>query len=74
MSGEMSIAPMMTAVEFIFSPSDAMKIAQIRIHIFGPLKSTSAAIDSMVFSSFSLSRPRSKYSLRKPMKPSFFLI
>ena len=31
-NGDMSIAPMITAVELTFSPSEAMKIAVIRIH------------------------------------------
>ena len=38
MSGETSIAPMMTAVELTFSPTEASTMAQTRIHTFGPLK------------------------------------
>lgn len=37
-SGDMSMAPMMTAVELMFSPSEAMNIAKMRIHRLAPLK------------------------------------
>ena len=37
-TGEMSIAPMMTGMELTFRPTDAMMIAQMRIMTFGPLK------------------------------------
>ena len=36
MTGEMSMAPIMTAVEFTFSPTDAMMMAKVRIHTFAP--------------------------------------
>ena len=36
-NGEINMAPMITAVEFTFNPMDAIKIAKIRIHRFGPL-------------------------------------
>ena len=36
MSGEMSIAPMMTAVELTFRPSEAMNMANTSIHKFEP--------------------------------------
>ena len=39
-SGEMSIAPMMTAVELTFSPSEAMKMAKISTQRLTPLKLT----------------------------------
>lgn len=39
-SGEMSIAPMMTAVELTFSPSEAMKMAKISTQRLAPLKLT----------------------------------
>ena len=35
-NGEMSIAPMMTAVEFTFSPAEAMTMENARIQTFGP--------------------------------------
>ena len=35
-SGEMSIAPMITAVEFTFKPTDAMMIENARIQALGP--------------------------------------
>ena len=38
MSGDMSIAPMMTGMEFTFKPTDAMMMAKARIHALGPLK------------------------------------
>ncbi len=40
MSGDISIAPMMTAVEFTFSPSEAMNVAQMSTHRFVPRNST----------------------------------
>ena len=36
--GEISIAPMMTGIEFTFRPTDAMMMENTRIHTFGPLK------------------------------------
>ena len=36
--GEISIAPMMTAVEFTFRPTDAMIIENARIQTLGPRK------------------------------------
>ena len=36
-SGEISIAPMMTAIELVFSPTDAIKIAQIMTTMFVPV-------------------------------------
>ena len=35
--GEMSIAPIMTAVELMFSPTEAMITEKARIHTLGPL-------------------------------------
>jgi hypothetical protein len=35
-NGEMSIAPIITAVEFIFNPTEATKIANIKIHKLVP--------------------------------------
>ncbi len=36
MSGEMSMAPMMTAVELTFRPTEAMTMENARIQTFGP--------------------------------------
>ncbi len=44
MSGEMSMAPMMTAVELVFSPSDAMNIATMRMSMFVPRNDTPSRI------------------------------
>ncbi len=38
MRGEISMAPMMTAVLFMLSPMEAMKMARIRMHILVPLR------------------------------------
>ncbi len=43
-SGEMSMAPMITAVELVFRPSEAMKMARIRISMLVPLKETPSRI------------------------------
>jgi len=40
MRGEISMAPIITAVEFTFSPTDAMIMENARIHTFGPLNAT----------------------------------
>ena len=39
-SGEMSMAPMMTAVELTFKPSEAMKMAKMSTHKLAPRKLT----------------------------------
>ena len=57
------MAPMMTAAELVFSPSEATKMAKIRIHRLAPRKSIPALIEAMVSSSgalsaFRLSNPR----------------
>ncbi len=39
-SGEMSMAPIITAVEFTFNPNEAMNMANIRIQRLAPLNST----------------------------------
>ena len=38
MRGDMSIAPMMTAVELTFSPSEAVKMAKMSTQRLAPLK------------------------------------
>jgi hypothetical protein len=42
------MAPIITAVEFTFSPIEAMKIAKMRIQRLVPLKSTFRLKDSML--------------------------
>ena len=37
-TGEMSIAPMMTGIELTFKPTEAMMMAQARMMTFGPRK------------------------------------
>ena len=64
-NGEINMAPMITTVEFTFKPSDAMKMAKIRIHRFAPLNSTPLRIESTVASSLSLSFLKSRYSPKK---------
>ena len=39
-SGDMSMAPMMVAVEFTFRPTDAIMMANIRTHRLVPLTCT----------------------------------
>jgi hypothetical protein len=43
-SGEMSMAPMMTAVELTFSPNDAINIATMSIRILTPRNETPSRI------------------------------
>ena len=60
--GEMSMAPIMTGMELIFRPTDAMMIATARIHALGPrnsilpLMALSAASVSICVSMFIISR------------------
>ena len=53
--GDISMAPMITAVELTFSPNDAMKMAKISTHRLAPLKETPLLIWAMISCSFSLS-------------------
>ena len=39
-NGDISIAPIITAVELTFNPREATKIAKIKIHKFVPLNTT----------------------------------
>ena len=66
-NGEINMAPIMTAVEFTFNPSDAIKMAKIRIHKLAPLNSTPLRMESTVASSLSLSFFKSRYSFRKDL-------
>ena len=49
-SGEISMAPMMTAVELTFSPTEAMMMAQAKIQTVGPLKSAAFLTEEIVVS------------------------
>ncbi len=40
MSGDISMAPMITAVELVLRPSEAMNIARIKISMLVPLNDT----------------------------------
>lgn len=55
MSGEMSMAPMMTAVELTLSPNEAMKMAKMSTQRLAPWKVTPLLIWLTVSASFSLS-------------------
>ena len=46
-TGEMSIAPIMTGMEFTFRPTDAMMIAQARMKTFGPLNAIFFRMDRL---------------------------
>ena len=62
-SGEMSMAPIMTAVELTLSPKEAMKTARISIHRVAPWKSTPSVICAITLSSEALSGITLKYLL-----------
>ena len=47
-SGEINIAPITTAVESVFKPTDAIKIEQIRIHAVVPRMDMSFLIEFIV--------------------------
>ena len=44
--GDMSMAPIMTAVELVFRPSEAMKMARMRITRLVPRNDTPSRIDA----------------------------
>ena len=52
-SGEMSIAPIMTAVELTLSPNDAMKMAKINTQELTPRKLTLSRICAITTASSS---------------------
>ena len=60
MSGEMSMAPIITAVEFTLRPSEAMNIANTSTHSRAPRNDTSALMARMVAASSALSGIASK--------------
>ena len=53
MSGDTSIAPIITAVELTFRPSEAMNMAKISTHSVEPRKLTPSLISLIISSSFS---------------------
>ena len=62
-SGEMSMAPIMTAVELTLSPKEATKIARISIHKGAPWKFTPSVICAIMLSSEALSGITLKHRL-----------
>ena len=58
MSGEISIAPMMTAAELVFKPSEATRTAITRIQSLAPRKSTPRSIFSITSCSLAASSPK----------------
>ena len=62
-SGEMSMAPIMTAVELTLSPKEATKIARISIHKGAPWKFTPSVICAITLSSEALPGMTLKYFL-----------
>ena len=75
--GEISIAPITTAVELAFNPMDAIKMEHTKIQEVCPLKGISAIMDSLVAAASVLERisNKSERNLRtlpnSPLK-SFF--
>jgi len=68
MSGEMSMAPMMTAVELTLRPRQAMKIAKMSIHNCAPLKLMEFSTFLMVDCSSFLSALMLNYFFNKSVK------
>ena len=69
-SGEISMAPMITAVELTLSPSEATNVAKISTHRFVPLNSTPLRMLSTTSSSEALSALRSNRLRRKLRRAS----
>ena len=64
-SGDINIAPIITAVEFMFKPNEAINVAKMSTHRFVPLNSTPRLIDSIVSRSSSFSCRISKLRTKK---------
>ena len=64
-SGEINIAPIITAVELVFNPREATNVAKISTHKFVPLNSIPFLMDSIVSSSSSFSCRTSKLRTKK---------
>ena len=71
--GEINMAPMITAVELTFSPSEAIKVAKIKTQRLVPLNSTPLRMASTVSCSSSLLRFKSRYSLKNLRRRNFLL-
>ena len=67
-SGETNMAPIMTAVELTFSPSDAMNVAQINTQRLVPRNSTLLVMLATTSACVALSSPRSNRSRILPKK------
>ena len=63
MTGDMSIAPMMTGMELTFNPTDAMMIAQARMNTLCPLNAMFFLIDRLA-TEWSTSSDRLTWSFR----------
>ena len=67
-NGDISMAPIITAVELTLRPKEAKRIAAIRIQIVAPFISTPSRMDLTASLSSDLSRRTSKYSSMKDLK------
>ena len=74
MSGEMSIAPIITAVELMLSPKEAINTAHIRIQRLAPLKVTPDVISLTTSSSFSRFSDISKYCFKYAFNETFSIL
>ena len=72
--GEMSMAPIITAVELTFKPNEAMKTAKISTQRFAPWKVTPLLICLIISVSFSLSGNALKYPLMFFQNESLFIV
>ena len=68
MMGEMSMAPMMTAVELTFRPSEAIIVAKINTHKLTPRNSTPLLMAATTSSRWALSSSRLKRSRMNSLK------
>ena len=66
MMGEMSMAPIITAAELTFRPSDAIIVAKISTHRLTPRNTTPLEIDATTSSRCALSSSR----LKRPRRNS----
>ncbi len=61
-TGEINMAPMITAMELTLRPTEAIRTASIRIQRFGPLSSIPCRTDSMISGLAARSSVRSRRS------------
>jgi hypothetical protein len=75
MSGEINIAPIITAVELVFNPREAIKIAPTNTQRFTPVRTAPFFIFSVVMAIFSASLGSltlcRKYLINLPSRESF---